>query len=142
MMEKTCLFCDIIARRKPATIVYEDDHCIVLMDIQPVNPGHMLVIPKTHVEHVEHMDLQEGAHTFQTVIRMTAALRASGIPAEGLWLMLADGQVAGQEVPHAHFHIMPRFPMDGVGVHFGPEFGVQPPHQELERLAARIRAAL
>ena len=56
-----CIFCDIVAGRLPASMVYQDDHCAAFMDIQPVNPGHVLVIPKDHAAYLAELDEDTGA---------------------------------------------------------------------------------
>jgi histidine triad (HIT) family protein len=122
--------------------VYEDDVCSAFMDIQPVNPGHVLVVPKVHAAHLADLPPATGAAMFRIAQRIAAALRASGVPCEGVNLMLADGEVAGQDVFHAHLHVIPRFRDDGFGFKFGPGYDSQPPREELDRIAGGIRNKL
>ncbi len=136
-----CVFCDVIAGRAPATVVYEDETAIALMDIRPVNPGHLLVIPRSHAAHLADLDETTGAHLFAVAMRMAAALRRSGLRCEGVNLFLADGEAAGQEVFHVHLHVLPRFRGDGFGLRFGPDYRVRS-RAELEEAGARIRAAM
>jgi diadenosine tetraphosphate (Ap4A) HIT family hydrolase len=137
-----CVFCDLVAGTQPISVVAESPGIIAFMDIQPVNPGHVLVIPKRHATNLADLDEITGGHIFAMGMRVAAALRVSGIPCEGINLFLADGAAAGQEVFHVHLHVFPRHPGDGFGLKFGPNYHVLPPRRELDRIARRIRRAL
>ncbi len=118
---KICVFCEIAAGRMPASIVYEDNMVLVLMDIRPVNPGHVLVIPRRHFETLSDMDETTGMHLFQIAMRVEQALRnVEGLRCEGTNLLQSNGAAAGQEIFHAHLHIIPRFAGDAMRMHFGP----------------------
>lgn len=136
-----CIFCEIAAGRAPASIVYEDNMALAFMDINPVNPGHVLVIPRRHFETLSDMDETTGMHVFQIAMRVEQALRnVEGIRCEGTNLFMANGAVAGQSEFHAHLHILPRFQGDGVRFHFGP--AAQPERQALDQLADAIELAM
>jgi diadenosine tetraphosphate (Ap4A) HIT family hydrolase len=137
-----CVFCAIIAGELPASLVYKDELCLAFMDIQPVTPGHTLVIPLTHAAHLAELDPATLAHLSQVAQRVAAALRASGLQCEGVNLFLADGEAAGQEVFHVHLHVLPRFKGDGFGLKFGPNYGQHPPRTRLDEWAEKIRAKL
>ena len=137
-----CIFCDILTGRLPSSMVYRDDLCCALVDIQPVNPGHVLVIPIRHAEYLADLDEETGTHMFRIAQRVAAAIRASDIPSEGINLFLADGKIAGQEVFHVHLHVIPRYDGDGFGLRFGPEYGNRPSRAELDDTAGRIRQML
>lgn len=109
----SCIFCDIIARKAPASIVYEDDVVIAFMDLFPINPGHTLVVPKQHFVRVTELDDITAARMMTVARDIAAAIYRSSVQAEGVNLTLADGRAAGQEVPHAHLHVIPRFRGDG-----------------------------
>jgi histidine triad (HIT) family protein len=138
----TCVFCDIVAGKAPASIVLKDDLCCALMDIQPVNPGHTLVIPTRHASLLAELDEASGAHMFSVAQRIAQALKSSGLRCEGVNLYLADGAAAGQEVCHVHLHVLPRYAGDGFGLRFGPTYGHRPNRAELDDVASRIRQAL
>ena len=87
-----CIFCDIIAGKAPASVVYEDDVVICIMDIGPVNTGHLMVIPKKHIPYMADMDEDTGTHLFRITMRMQQAVRKSGVKCEGINLFLADGE--------------------------------------------------
>jgi histidine triad (HIT) family protein len=137
-----CVFCDILSGRLPSSMIYRDGLCCALVDIQPVNPGHVLVIPIRHAEDLADLDGKTGAHMFRIAQRVAAAIRASDIPSEGINLFLADGEVAGQEVFHVHLHVIPRYEGDGFGLKLGPEYGHRPSKAELDDIAGRIRQML
>ena len=79
---------------------------------------------------------------FRAAQKLAAALSRSGLPCEGVNLWLADGAAAGQEVFHAHLHVVPRFAADGFGFKFGPDYGGQPDAEQLAQIAAKIAAGL
>lgn len=137
-----CVFCDILGRKLPSSQVYRDEICTAFMDIQPVNPGHVLVIPNRHASHLADLDEDTGAHLFRVAQHVAAALRRSGARCEGVNLFLADGEAAGQEVFHVHPHVFPRHAGDGFGLRFGPAYGVRPGRQALDEMAEKIRAVL
>jgi histidine triad (HIT) family protein len=137
-----CPFCKILAGELPSSEVYQDQHCTVIMDIQPINPGHMLVLPNEHVTHLTELEPDQASHLFLTAREMAAGLMDSGIEAEGFNLWLADGKAAFQEVPHAHIHVIPRFADDGFAFEFSPRYFELPTRDELEKNAYHIRQAL
>jgi histidine triad (HIT) family protein len=121
-----CTFCKILAGDLPSSRVYEDAHCTAFLDIQPVNPGHILVIPNEHAASLSELEPETGAQMFRVAQRLAHALRRSGLRCEGVNLSLADGEAAGQEVFHVHLHVFPRYSGDGVGLKFGPAYPTQP----------------
>jgi len=137
-----CVFCDIVAGERPASIVYQDGSCTAFMDIQPVNPGHTLVVPNEHAASLTELDPEAGGQIFQLAQRIAQALRDSGIRCEGVNLMLADGAAAGQEVPHVHLHVLPRYRGDGFGFRRGPGYSQRPSRSDLDERAAQIRGPL
>ena len=109
-----CLFCKIVAGEVPSAKVYEDEHVLAFLDLFPLATGHALVIPKAH--HVTLGDLpsktmERVGAVLPRVARAVAA--ATGVPAYNL--LQSNGTAAGQEILHAHFHIVPRAPQDGIG---------------------------
>ncbi len=137
-----CIFCRILAGRADASVVWRDERCTAFMDIQPVNPGHVLVVPNRHAPSLAELDAESGGHIFQIAQRLAAALRRSGVRCEAVNLFLADGEAAGQDVFHVHLHVIPRFAGDGFGLRFGPHYRERPGRAALEEAAERIRAAL
>ena len=109
------------------------------MDINPVNPGHVLVVPKAHLPNLADMDEATGEHLFKIAMRMARALRRSGIRCDGVNLFLADGAEAGQEVPHVHLHVIARFEGDAFKIE--ADWSAPPPRQELDDCADQLRRA-
>jgi histidine triad (HIT) family protein len=139
---KDCVFCYIVKGVSPANIAYSDDKVMAFMDIQPVNPGHVLVIPKAHAANLSELDGKTGEHMFKVALRISEALRRTGLKCEGVNLHLADGKAAFQEVSHVHLHAIPRFRGDGFGLKFGPDYGLRSSKEELDGVARKIRAAM
>lgn len=106
--QEDCTFCQIIAHHIPASVVYDDELVMVFLTIQPVNPGHLLVVPHQHAENLADLPDSTVAHMFVTAARMAESLKHSGIPCQGTTLMLAEGEAADQNVMHAHVHVFPR----------------------------------
>jgi histidine triad (HIT) family protein len=134
-----CVFCDIVAGELPASVVYEDDVLIAIMDIAPVNPGHTMVIPKKHFAYMADMDEETGMHLFRVTMRVERAIRGSGVRCEGTNLFLADGEAAFQEIFHLHMHVFPRFKGDAFKI--DADWSVRPAREGLDRIAASIRRA-
>jgi histidine triad (HIT) family protein len=112
------------------------------MDIQPINPGHLLIIPNAHCDGLEDLPLETGQHIFSVGQRLAKALRESGLRCEGINFFLADGKAALQDVFHFHLHVIPRFEDDGFGFQFSPRYAELPTRDELENNAFHIKRAL
>ena len=141
-LSSPCVFCDIVAGRLPASVVYRDERVCAFMDIRPVNPGHLLVIPLAHAAGLATLESDTGAQMFRVGQRLAEAIRRSGVRCEGINVLLADGEAAGQEVFHVHLHVIPRYAGDGFGFRYGPEFGVLPDRTALEATARAVREVL
>lgn len=132
-----CIFCRIARKEIPAEIVYEDEHSVAFLDIQPRSPGHTLVIPRAHISTFLELSDAELAHLMGAVRRM-AQLLEERIGAEGLTIGINHREASGQEVAHLHMHLMPRFSGDSGG----PIQIVvsNPPRESLEEIARKLRA--
>jgi histidine triad (HIT) family protein len=140
-MTASCIFCDIVAGAAPASVVHRDDLCLAFMDIRPITPGHLLVVPLAHAAYLADLDPPVGARLFTVAQRLAAGLRLSGLRADGVNFFLADGEAAGQEVFHLHLHLFPRFEGDGFGLRFSPDYGQPVGRDRLDREAAAIASA-
>jgi len=136
------IFTKILAGEVPASFVYRDDEVAAFMDIQPVNPGHVLVIPIAPIEYFYELDDETCGHLFQVAKKTLKAIRDSEIPAEGINLFLADGASAGQETAHVHLHIFPRFQDDGFELKFAERYFQLPSRTDLDAVAYQIRQFL
>ncbi len=115
-----CIFCKIVNKEIPATILFEDEDLLVFMDIGPIVKGHVLVIPKTHYDPVTQTPDELLAKLHIAAKRMaTAQMNALG--ADGVNIMQNNGTAAGQEVPHIHVHVIPRFEGDGHHWNWNPK---------------------
>jgi histidine triad (HIT) family protein len=132
------VFCKIVAKQIPATVVHEDAQTLAFMDIGQVNPGHVLVAVKTHAENLYALRDEHAAAVFQTVARVARAIRDAFSP-EGLSVYQANGATAGQTVRHFHIHLVPRHEGDGMALSWPVK---NPPREQLEACAARIREKL
>jgi diadenosine tetraphosphate (Ap4A) HIT family hydrolase len=116
MSNDDCPFCAIVAGEAPASIVREDAETLAFMDLNPVNEGHVLVVPKAHHSGLAGLDDATGGRLFAVAQDVAAALRSSSVPTDGINLFLADGAAAGQEVFHVHLHVIPRTAEDDVAI--------------------------
>ena len=134
-----CIFCAIVGGDAPASFLYQDDIVVAFMDIRPVQPGHLLVVPRMHAELIPELEDAVLATMWSVATRLNRALRAGAPSAEAVSVYVADGEAAGQEIPHVHIHLIPRHADDGFGFRFPPGYGAQPTRAELEAIADRIR---
>lgn len=138
--DPSCAFCAIIDERAPASVVYEDGDVIAFMDINPITPGHLLVVPRSHLPALTDLPDSLGGHLFNVAQRLAAALRASDVRADGINLFYADGAAALQEIFHAHLHVIPRYRDDGFTI--DANWGTNPTHDELDAIVANIKEYL
>lgn len=134
-----CIFCDIVRGEAPASRVYHDEVCTAFLDIQPVNPGHVLIVPNAHAADLAELDPDTGAHLFRVAQQLAAAVRQSGVQCEGVNLWLADGEAAFQDVFHVHLHVIPRYANDGFDLVLSPAYYIKPERAELDEIAKKIR---
>ena len=101
-----CIFCKIVSRRSPSSVVYEDDKYIGFLDIHPFSRGHTLVCPKEHGETI--WDMKEGdiAQLFQVASKVSKAVVAA-VAADGFRFVQNNGEAANQVVAHVHVHVIP-----------------------------------
>lgn len=104
---QNCIFCKIAKGEIPAVKVYEDEKVLAFMDINPINDGHTLVIPKKHVENIFEIGPEELQEVISVAHKIARAIKSSLNP-EGLTVVQLNGKVAGQMVPHLHVHVIPR----------------------------------
>jgi histidine triad (HIT) family protein len=135
-----CVFCDIVAGKVGASIVYQDELTMAFVDLRQFHPGHTLVIPRRHFHDVRELDDAMGAALMATVARVTRAV-GEVFPNEGLSLWHSIGEAAFQEVPHLHIHIHPRFRDDDV-LRVYPTAPATPSKEERDKYAAALRQRL
>lgn len=108
-----CIFCAVVAREAEASVVYEDETVMAFMDLNPVTPGHLLVVPREHAVGLDDVDPATSAHVWSVGHDLARALRRSTLRCEGINVLLCDGKAAFQTVFHFHLHVIPRYVGDG-----------------------------
>jgi histidine triad (HIT) family protein len=141
-MPKPCPFCQIAAHEVPASIVAESPLALAILDLRQPNSGHLLVIPRAHVRDLLDLDEPTG-HEMMTLIQRTARAVHAAFKPDGVNVYQSTGKLAGQEVFHLHFHVLPRKKGDRLFRAY-PYAPPPPPspREELERQAALIREQL
>ncbi len=135
-----CIFCDILRGAAEVSICYEDASTIAFMDIQPVNAGHTLVVPREHFETFADLPPDLGRHLFDVAMQLGPVIR-NATHAEGMNMIVSSGAAAGQDVYHFHVHVIPRHPGDGFDVPLPYPRSIMPERTQLDAMAARIIAA-
>jgi histidine triad (HIT) family protein len=140
-MESHCTFCDLIRGAAEVSICHEDADAIAFMDIQPVNNGHVLVVPREHYESLLDVPQEIGMHLFQVTMKLANAVRrVTGC--DDLNIVVNSGKAAGQDEPHYHVHIIPRREGDGFDIPLPFNGSEMPDRTLLDAYAARIGSAL
>ncbi|MGQ9492575.1 MAG: HIT family protein [Anaerolineae bacterium] len=133
-----CIFCAIASGQAPAVVVYEDEHTMAFMDINPATRGHALVIPKKHARDLLDVSEEDALRVMHTVVRVARAIDKALQP-DGINLIQANRRAAFQSVYHFHMHVIPRWWDDGLV----PIWRHQREDPEvLREVGARIREAL
>lgn len=136
-----CIFCELIQGGGEVSICYEDSQALAFMDIQPVNAGHVLVVPRKHYQSLADMPVDLSRHLFDVALRLAPIVRRLA-DADGLNVIVNSGAAAGQDVFHYHVHVIPRRADDGFSVSL-PFPGSTPPERTLlDAMAARIISEL
>ncbi len=131
-----CIFCQIIKGQLPCAKIYEDERVISFLDINPVNPGHTLVIPKAHYKTIFELPEEELTACMKVAQKLARAV-FKATDAAGLNFIQNNLRPAGQHVDHIHFHLIPRYPQDN----FFTSWPGKPYQQgELEKIAKMITA--
>ncbi|MGE5532790.1 MAG: HIT family protein [Bacillota bacterium] len=112
MSEVDCVFCKIISKQLPASIVYEDQQVVAFLSNRPVNEGHALVVPKKHYENIYDIPEEEASYLFKIAKRVAHAVR-DAVAAEGIRIVQNNGWAAGQVIFHLHVHVIPLKPQEG-----------------------------
>jgi len=110
--DNDCVFCRIISGELDSAAVYEDESTLAFLDLRQSNEGHVLVVPRNHIEQIYDLDELTASALASTVRRIARAVRRVYAP-DGLSIWQSNGSAAGQEVPHVHWHVFPRYTDDG-----------------------------
>jgi histidine triad (HIT) family protein len=136
-----CIFCDLIQGAAEVSVCYEDAEAIAFMDVQPVNGGHVLVVPRDHYESLCDVPPAIAMHLFEVSMRLAPIIRDVSGCAD-MNLVVNSGEAAGQNVFHYHVHLIPRKPADGFDIPLPYPGSDMPDRTFLDAIAARIIAAL
>lgn len=110
---ENCLFCKITKKEIPSEIIDEDDRFIAMLDINPVNKGHTLIIPKKHYLNIKDMEEPELSEYMKWAKKIATKLTKI-LGCEGFNILINNEKAAGQAIFHSHMHIIPRYKDDGV----------------------------
>ena len=137
-MSDACIFCKIVAKEIPAQVVYEDEHSLAFLDIEPLFPGHTLLVPKQHAETITDLPHAQVGPLFENAQWLTRAVEAA-MDSGGSFLGINNR--ISQSVPHLHVHIVPRRKKDGLRGFFWPRKKYDS-DLHLSEVAAAIRTKL
>jgi len=143
-----CIFCKIVDEKEEASILYQDENFLVLMDAYPLTKGHCLVIPKNHYVRLDELKAKERAKLFSLGNKVIAAQKKAGLGIQGTNLLINDGKAANQTVPHLHLHLIPRASGDllksipKIILHISGLFGLKSSRKLLNQQADEISAYL
>ncbi|PRX96801.1 HIT family protein [Allonocardiopsis opalescens] len=132
-----CVFCRIAAGAGPAHLVAADAHTLAFLDTAPATLGHTIVVPRRHIAAVWDLTDDDGAR-LAGAVRVTALRLRAALEPDGLTITHSTGAAAGQEVPHVHVHLVPRWYGDNVRA---PWSGAPADHADLAAIAEHIRGA-
>ena len=137
-MSADCVFCKIRDGQVPSMKIYEDEHTLAFMDINPLNSGHCLIVTRTHAPTIWDADEEELQGAIVAAKKLATALREALKP-DGLNVLQANGAAAFQSVPHFHLHLIPRWNNDGKGFDWGLVPGDR---AQILKIGERVRDAL
>jgi histidine triad (HIT) family protein len=101
-----CLFCNVLEKKIPADVVYEDEHALAFRDIRPVAPTHVLVIPKKHIAAIHELTDEDASTMGRVILAARTVAKQQGLEDDGYRLVINDGDAAGQTVHHIHVHVL------------------------------------
>ena len=132
-----CVFCDIANKNKQESqVVYRDNLVVAFMSHGPRNPGHVLVIPRTHAKELIEVPDSTARQMISIAKKISLTIRKTDIKCEAFRFQINSGEAAGQTVFHSHLHVMPRYKGDEVNE------GKAVSSEELDAVAKKIREAL
>ncbi|MBW2972315.1 HIT domain-containing protein [Candidatus Woesearchaeota archaeon] len=138
LQRQQCIFCHIVSGKISSRKVYEDEKCLAILDINPANPGHVLILPKEHHPIMPMMHDSEVAHLFKIARRISKA-QIRGLNADGTNIFIANGAAAGQKAPHFMIHVIPRKEKDGITCFTLPKNKIAADDQDKLRKAIKLK---
>jgi histidine triad (HIT) family protein len=141
MSADDCIFCAIEAGEMPSRTVHETDEVIAFLDVNPLAEGHTLVVPRAHHARLGAVPAETSDAVFGVVHELVPTVETA-VDADAVTVGVNDGAAAGQEVPHVHVHVVPRFEGDGGGpIHAVAGRRPDLSDAELDEVADRIQTA-
>lgn len=137
MRDNNCIFCKILADEIPSTIVYEDEDCRAILDVNPAARGHVIILPKKHAANIFELPDEDTAKIFVVAKKIATAVKKT-YQCDGVNILQNNGEAAGQTVFHLHVHVIPRFEGDTDHINIGWRPGDMP--DDLADIAAEIKA--
>jgi histidine triad (HIT) family protein len=135
MAHEDCIFCKVLAGEIPSEPVYEDEHAMAVMDINPWTRGHVVVFPRKHAANLFEIEDEELQRVIVAVKRVAEKVR-EGLDPDGVNLLQSNGRAAWQTIFHLHFHVIPRYDDDPLELPTRPK-PAEP--EELAEVAKEIR---
>ena len=137
--DESCVFCEILEGREPASFVHRDDRVAVFMDLFPITRGHLLIVPVAHVASMTAVDPEVAAAMMNKAQQLAKAVMQSELGCDGYNLFVADGGAADQDVFHAHLHVIPRHHADAFELKYPPGYPIEDKRSVLDEVAETIR---
>ena len=134
---ENCVFCKIVKGQIPSAKVYEDKFVICFLDIAPANKGHLLLVPRNHIE--TYLDIPDKVfHQLNITLKKIIKALSHALGNKGYNLLMNNYKVAGQLVPHAHIHIIPRFEHDGITLNWRPKKYAKDQMRQLQHMIKKF----
>jgi histidine triad (HIT) family protein len=114
MDDPGCIFCKIVKGEINSHKVFESDRILAFLDAHPLSKGHTLIIPKAHVARLENLEWEDAETLFKTLYKVVEKTKTA-VNAHASTVAINNGPESGQEIPHIHVHVIPRFMNDGGG---------------------------
>lgn len=138
MKKNDCVFCKIIKGEIPSATIYENDEFKVILDRFPSSLGHVLVLPKEHIENIFEMPEEKSGKIFELVSKIAPIVKRQ-LNCDGINIIQNNGEAAGQSVPHFHIHIIPRYNKDGLNILWKP---TEPTDEQIEKTKQKLLEAI
>ena len=107
-----CIFCKIINREIPSSIVYEDEYCLGFRDVDPQAPFHVLFVPKKHIQDITQVTKEDRVYIDHILDAINSVASENGLDKDGFRIVINTGKDGGQTVPHLHFHVLGKRALD------------------------------
>jgi histidine triad (HIT) family protein len=136
---KRSIFTRILGGKLPGSFIYRGERISAFLDVHGVNEGHCLVVPNEEVGSLSDLDPEIGKELFHLAHRIATAYRKGVVACAGVNIWVSDGEVAGQEVPHVHLHVVPRTSADTLQISYQADDWCEAKRPALDAVARRIR---